>query len=114
MQPHQRADDIMPTYEYECRKCGHHFDLFQGIKDKPITACPKPRCKGKVRRLLGTGAGIIFKGSGYYQTDYRSEDYKKKAKADAPSGSAAPAATDKGAKSDVVKTTSKTDKTEKN
>ncbi len=59
----------MPTYEYECTKCGHEFEQFQSIKDEPLKRCPK--CKCKVRRLLGSGAGIIFKGSGFYETDYR-------------------------------------------
>ena len=70
----------MPTYEYECSKCGHQFEHFQSIKDKPLQRCPQ--CKGKVKRLIGTGAGIIFKGSGFYATDYRSEGYKSAAKAD--------------------------------
>ena len=65
----------MPTYEYECRKCGHRFELFQKITDPPRKRCPK--CRGAVRRLLGTGGGMIFKGSGFYATDYRSESYKK-------------------------------------
>lgn len=77
---------IMPTYEYECAACGA-FELFQSIKDQPLKRCPK--CKGKVKRLIGRGAGILFKGSGFYQTDYRSEGYKKGAKAD--KGEAAPA-----------------------
>ncbi len=64
----------MPTYEYECEKCGHRFELFQSMSDPPKRRCPK--CKGKVRRLLGTGAGMIFKGSGFYVTDYRSDSYK--------------------------------------
>ena len=59
----------MPTYEYECTGCGHKFDLFQKITDKPIKKCPK--CSGAVRRLIGSGAGIIFKGSGFYATDYK-------------------------------------------
>ena len=66
----------MPTYEYECQKCGHRFEQFQLISDKPLTRCPKPRCKGKLKRLIGTGAGLIFKGSGFYATDYRSPGYK--------------------------------------
>jgi putative FmdB family regulatory protein len=65
----------MPTYEYECKKCGHRFELFQRISDPPRKRCPK--CRGSVRRLVGTGAGMIFKGSGFYATDYRSESYKK-------------------------------------
>ncbi len=64
----------MPTYDYECEKCGHRFELFQSMKDEPKKRCPK--CKGKVRRLIGTGAGMIFKGSGFYVTDYRSDSYK--------------------------------------
>lgn len=64
----------MPTYEYECQKCGHRFEVFQSMSDPPKKRCPK--CKGAVRRLLGTGAGMIFKGSGFYITDYRSESYK--------------------------------------
>jgi putative FmdB family regulatory protein len=67
----------MPTYEYECTKCGFHFERFQSMTDKPLERCPECRCK--VRRLLGTGAGIIFKGSGFYSTDYRSESYRQAA-----------------------------------
>lgn len=59
----------MPTYEYECTKCGHKFEAFQSIKAEALTKCPK--CKGKVKRLLGSGAGIIFKGTGFYETDYK-------------------------------------------
>jgi putative FmdB family regulatory protein len=68
----------MPTYEYECQKCGHHFELFQSIKDAPKKTCPK--CRGRVKRLLGTGSGLIFKGSGFYTTDYRNPSYKEAAK----------------------------------
>lgn len=71
----------MPTYDYECTACGHTFDKFQSITAPPIRRCPK--CgRRKVRRLIGTGAGILFKGSGFYQTDYRSESYKKAAEAE--------------------------------
>jgi len=59
----------MPTYEYECTHCGHSFELFQKITDKPLDKCP--RCHKEVRRLIGTGSAIIFKGSGFYATDYR-------------------------------------------
>ena len=59
----------MPTYEYVCEKCGHRFEEFQKMSDEPIKKCPE--CKGSVRRLIGTGSGIIFKGSGFYQTDYK-------------------------------------------
>jgi len=72
----------MPTYEYECTACGATFERFQSITENPIRKCPK--CgRMKARRLLGAGAGIIFRGSGFYQTDYRSADYKAKAKAEA-------------------------------
>ncbi len=70
----------MPTYEYECEVCGNRFDVFQNIKDKPVKECPK--CNGHVKRLISAGAGVIFKGSGFYITDYRSESYKKDAKKD--------------------------------
>ncbi|MBU3958684.1 MAG: hypothetical protein KKH29_04435 [Candidatus Omnitrophica bacterium] len=59
----------MPTYEYECSHCGYKFELSQGMKDKHIKNCPQ--CKKEVKRLIGSGAGIIFKGSGFYATDYR-------------------------------------------
>jgi putative FmdB family regulatory protein len=71
----------MPTYDYKCEACGFAFEKFHSISAKPIRKCPK--CgKLKVRRLIGTGAGMIFKGSGFYITDYRSEGYKSAAKAD--------------------------------
>ena len=69
----------MPTYEYECPRCGV-FEVFQGMKEERLKTCPT--CKRKVRRLLGTGAGVIFKGSGFYQTDYRGAGYASAAKAD--------------------------------
>jgi len=59
----------MPTYEYECTKCRYKFEKFQSMKDLPVRKCPK--CRSKVKRLLGRGAGIIFKGSGFYETDYK-------------------------------------------
>lgn len=80
----------MPTYEYICEKCGHHFDLFQSISAKALTVCPKEACpnahwgKGKVKRAISGGAGLLFKGSGFYITDYRSEKYKEAAKKDKP------------------------------
>ncbi len=81
----------MPTYEYECAKCGHTFEAFQSIKAGPLTKCPE--CKGRVKRLLSTGGGLLFKGSGFYITDYRSESYKQAAKADVKPPAPAPAAT---------------------
>lgn len=69
----------MPTYDYKCSACSHSFELFQHIKEKPVRKCPA--CgKLKAERVIGTGGAVIFKGSGFYQTDYRSEEYKSKAK----------------------------------
>ena len=70
----------MPTYDYECDACGHEMELFQSITEDPVKKCPECN-KKKLRRLFGTGAAIVFKGSGFYQTDYRSESYKKGEKA---------------------------------
>ena len=70
----------MPTYDYECDACGHTWELFQRIVEDPIKKCPKCN-KKKARRLFGTGSAVMFKGSGFYETDYRSESYKKGAKA---------------------------------
>lgn len=76
----------MPTYDYKCQTCGHQFEVFQSMKDDRLTECPQEDCEGPVKRLLGTGAGIIFKGSGFYETDYRSASYKKGETADKSSG----------------------------
>src|ERR1700756_2114331 len=82
----------MPTYEYSCQKCEQNFEAFQSMRDNPIRECPKELCRlpkwghGKVKRLLGTGAGIIFKGSGFYTTDYRSKAYQEAAKKEKPAG----------------------------
>lgn len=71
----------MPTYDYVCRSCEHEWEVFQSIKAKPVRKCPE--CGGlKAKRVIGPGAGIIFRGSGFYQTDYRSDSYKKKAAAE--------------------------------
>jgi len=68
----------MPTYDYQCDACGHRFEKFQSITARPVRKCP--RCgESGARRLIGTGAGVIFKGSGFYQTDYRSDSYRKAA-----------------------------------
>jgi len=68
----------MPTYEYKCENCGHLFEQFQSITSKPLRVCPQ--CgENKLNRLIGAGSGIIFKGSGFYQTDYRNDSYKKAA-----------------------------------
>lgn len=76
----------MPTYEYFCTKCEEDLDIFQSIKDKALSTCPKDLCrlkrwgKGKLKKKIGAGAGLIFKGSGFYITDYRSDKYKEAAK----------------------------------
>jgi putative FmdB family regulatory protein len=80
----------MPTYEYSCEKCGGTFEIVQSMRDTPVKECPKELCRqkkwghGKVKRLIGTGAGLIFKGSGFYITDYRSDSYREAAKKEAP------------------------------
>jgi len=103
----------MPTYEYVCAKCGHEFEVFHSISQKPLTVCPKDLCrqkrwgKGRVKRKIGTGAALIFKGSGFYVTDYRSDSYKQAAKRE--STAATPAAASGGAegKSAAPKTEAK-------
>ena len=75
----------MPTYDYKCLECDIQFEKFQGITAPPLEECPE--CNGKVKRLIGAGAGLIFKGSGFYATDYRSEGYKESAKKDKDSSS---------------------------
>ena len=71
----------MPTYGYECQGCGHEFEKFQNMSANSLRKCPE--CgERKLQRLIGPGAGVIFKGSGFYETDYRSESYKKAAEAD--------------------------------
>ncbi|HEV7224176.1 MAG TPA: zinc ribbon domain-containing protein [Pirellulales bacterium] len=80
----------MPTYDYVCDACGHKFELFQSIMAEVEKKCPE--CgKKKLRRLIGAGAAIVFKGSGFYQTDYRSDSYKKRAEADSKSSETKPA-----------------------
>ena len=84
----------MPTYEYSCEKCAGTFELVQSMRDAPLKECPKDLCRqkkwghGKVKRLIGTGAGLIFKGSGFYITDYRSDSYREAAKKDVASAPA--------------------------
>src|SRR5205823_5733834 len=88
---------FMPTYEYACEACGHRFEEFQSIKAKPLTTCPV--CgKKKVKRLISQGAGFIFKGSGFYVTDYRSEGYKAAAKSESGNGKPETGKTDAPAK----------------
>jgi putative FmdB family regulatory protein len=81
----------MPTYEYQCEKCQGTFEIFQSMKDDALAVCPQEKCcqeawgEGKVKRLVGAGAGLIFKGSGFYITDYRSQKYTEAAKKEAGS-----------------------------
>lgn len=99
----------MPTYEYHCEKCGKDFEAFQSMKDKAYEICPKEKCrqkrwgKGKVKRLLGTGAGLIFKGSGFYITDYRSKSYTDAAKKDAPASTGGDKSKEAGAAKPATK-----------
>lgn len=85
----------MPTYDYKCQKCGHRFELFQTMSAEPLTKCPE--CAGKVKRLIGSGSGIIFKGSGFYCTDYKK-----------PTGGGGSEAKDKAAEKAESKTSEKT------
>ncbi len=94
----------MPTYEYECSACGKTFEVFQKMSDDPLKTCIC--CKKKtVRRKIGTGAGIIFKGSGFYCTDYRKESYKSAQKADIPAPKSETSDSSKPAKTETSKTT---------
>jgi putative FmdB family regulatory protein len=87
----------MPTYEYVCKKCGHEFESFQSISAKPLETCPKELCarkkwgRGRVTKKISGGAGLLFKGSGFYITDYRSQKYKDAAKKDSTSSTPAKA-----------------------
>lgn len=78
----------MPTYEYVCEKCGHEFEVFQAISARPLRTCPEERCarkkwgRGRVKKKISAGAGLLFKGSGFYITDYRSKNYTEAAKKD--------------------------------
>ncbi len=100
----------MPTYDYHCRKCDQNFEMFQSMRDAPVRECPKDLCRrpkwghGKVKRLLGTGAGIIFKGSGFYSTDYRSKAYQEAAKEEAPTAGGEKSSSGKESKTPPPKT----------
>ena len=102
----------MPTYEYKCQKCNQTFEAFQSMKDDAFVICPKKFCRlevwgeGKVKRLIGTGAGLIFKGTGFYTTDYRSSNYKESAKKESSSskGDDAKGSSDKSKESGPSKT----------
>ena len=86
----------MPTYEYQCQTCGHEFEARQSMKDPHLTDCPVESCAGPVKRKIGLGAGFIFKGSGFYITDYRSDAYKAAAKKDSDGGSSSSSSTSAG------------------
>ena len=100
----------MPTYEYHCQKCDQNFEMFQSMRDQPLRECPKDLCwlpkwgHGKVKRLLGTGAGIIFKGSGFYSTDYRSKAYQEAAKEEGPTAGGEKSSSGKESKTPPPKT----------
>jgi putative FmdB family regulatory protein len=109
----------MPTYEYVCEKCGHQFELVQSMSAKALTVCPENLCgqkkwgKGKVKRAISAGGGLIFKGSGFYITDYRSDKYKEAAKKDvAPSAASSSDSKSSESKPAAAKTESKPAKTE--
>lgn len=107
----------MPTYEYVCAKCGHEFEKFQSIAATALTRCPEDICaqrkwgRGAVKRKMSGGAGLLFKGSGFYITDYRSEGYKSAAKKDSEASKPAAAESKPAAKSEVktAKTAAKKD-----
>jgi putative FmdB family regulatory protein len=96
----------MPTYDYSCDACDHEFEVFEPISAEPQKKCPKCK-KNKLRRLFGAGAGLIFKGSGFYQTDYRSDSYKKAAEAEKPKTDSATSSGDNSAKTETKTTESK-------
>jgi len=89
----------MPTYEYECEKCGLIFEEYQSITEPALSICKKDGCGGHVKRLFSPGAGFLFKGNGFYATDYRSEAYKKQAKNDTASSSSPAPSSDSPKKS---------------
>lgn len=102
----------MPTYEYKCLECERRFEVFQNMSDDALTVCEE--CGGKLKRLIGTGAGFLFKGSGFYITDYRSNSYQEAAKKDKPAAASSASEKDGGssdstkAKPDTGKTTTTT------
>ena len=107
-----RSRIIMPTYEYICEKCGREFEVVQSIAARPLRICPKELClrkkwgRGRVKRKISAGGGLLFKGGGFYVTDYRSEGYKQAAKKD----STPPAPSGGDAKPAPAKTAPKADK----
>ena len=98
----------MPTYDYECDACQHKFEEFQSISAEPLTKCPKCK-KKKLRRLFGAGAALVFKGSGFYTTDYRSDSYKKAASADSKSTESSSSSESKSETKSETKSAAKTE-----
>src|ERR1051325_1682824 len=104
----------MPTYEYICEKCGQQFEKVQSISARPLAVCPEEVCprkrwaKGKVKRAISLGGGLIFKGSGFYTTDYRSEKYKEAAKKELPAAAFSPSTGDGKASKPEAKPAAKT------
>ena len=96
----------MPTYEYECRACGYCFEQFQNITENPLKRCPKCK-KYQLHRLIGKGAGIIFKGTGFYHTDYRSDSYQKGLKAEKKASESAKSSKSKTTGNATAKVSSK-------
>jgi putative FmdB family regulatory protein len=96
----------MPTYDYVCDACGHEFEEFQSITEPVLRKCPECK-KQKLRRLFGTGAAVVFKGSGFYQTDYRSESYKSGAEKDKPKSESSEKSESKGTEKAEKKTETK-------
>ncbi len=95
----------MPTYDYECKKCGHTFEVFQSMTEEPLKTafCEACEKRTKVQRVLGAGAGFIFKGSGFYITDYRSKEYQEKAKQETKQADTSSKSDDSGKKKDSAK-----------
>jgi putative FmdB family regulatory protein len=102
----------MPTYEYRCENCGHEFEAFQTMSEPPVEKCPV--CVGKVKRIISGGAGLIFKGSGFYITDYRSSEYKaaaEKERAEKSDASSTGSSSDKRSKASPSNSSTTTKKT---
>jgi len=96
----------MPTYEYECLSCDHAFERFQSMKDAPLRKCPQ--CGKKITRLMGSGAGILFKGTGFYETDYkRSKTTESNSKSDAPAPTPDESKSKKSSEKKVIKNSAK-------
>jgi putative FmdB family regulatory protein len=95
----------MPTYDYQCTACGHKFEAVQSMKDAHLTDCPQSECAGPVKRLIGRGSGFIFKGTGFYITDYRSDSYKAAAKADSAGSSSSSSSSGGGEKTSSAPST---------